>query len=98
MATVVPSQAAPPANEAEIREKTWQGMMTVGRFAGVALLFIAVARYFAVLQLQGKSVIDVTTVGAFGLGLFTLLVTSIAPPLPTPRAPSKASETKKKID
>lgn len=88
-------------SEAEIREKTWIGIMRVGRFTGIALLFIAVARYFALQQLQGKSVLDVTTVGTFGLGLLTIVVTQFMPPIPAPfdfNAAPQAKNKKKKIE
>lgn len=84
----------------QVREKTWQGMMKVGQFAGVALMFIAVARFAAVHQLEGRTVFDTTTLGTFGLGILTLLVTKIAPRLPefTDENKPASIESKKKAD
>lgn len=97
MATARPS--AP--EDDDYREKTRIGMMRIGRFAGLALMFIAVARYVLIQQTKGKSVLDATTIGTFGLGLVTFAVVSFLPPIPPPFVPKsevEAAPKKKKLE
>lgn len=95
------TKPSPPDDE-DYREKTRIGMMRIGRFAGIALMFIAVARYVLLKQAQGKTVIDATTIGTFGLGLITFAIVSFLPPIPPPFVPKSeveaAPKKKKKLE
>ena len=65
--------------DVDMREKNWEGMLKIGRFAGISMILIGITRYFLVQLLEGQSVLDATTVGSVALGMLTILLTRVAP-------------------
>jgi hypothetical protein len=75
MSSVVPSSD----KDAENQEKNWQAMMKLGRYAGICMVMIGIARFLLLQVLEGKTVLDATTVGSVGIGIAALVTTAIAP-------------------
>jgi hypothetical protein len=85
-----PKQVA--QSEESITEKNWRGMMRVGRFAGIAMIMIGLTKFLLMQSLEGKMVLDATTLGSVGLGILAVILTRIAP---TPAQLASISEERK---